>query len=1179
MTGDKPNFDPDAAAAPATTNDRRQQLKRRGSTGALADKFEQGTVFKRKENRKNRMAAQKTQRSNLELLLQSDQERSTQAKSLSTTLRFQKPKSQAQAMKSQWEQKIKTSSGLPAEETGAAALAKKFGGAAKGGKVKPNFTVNKRRVSEPVKPLLSVIPLSPTEPFSEEKVGVPLSPKTPVLGESKKSISEHVSPEQMRSDRSLFSKNKSPLVSPEKLRSERSLFSTPQLDPPLSPNESQSAESLGSQTTEDDTIPQVASTPDIPEPHQVEDVSRNRKIEGGAEPSPTGKQEDDMKKLFPEFQPEDFQAATNDKEEDVTSGKSNSEATKEEKERQATEGREDAASSSEKGEQENSPPAEDLNVGDARSEADEREQEEESTSAIKATVEDPSFKPDGLEEQLQEKSSLVEDAEAEVLEQQQQQESPCEEESKVEDEGVKSEEEQQQGPPEANLQDNSEEQEDKTPPSNETNIDAIDVEPKGTPLQSMEDNTNASDGSLILEKGALNNAHEQEDSGVGLHGSMPLKDDSDVGSTNLNDSIAALDDSNRSYESMQLTDSSSAGFLEGSYRSSLNDSNSNGAIDASHSSSRFQASIDDIVKEAKESVAAKPQDESIGEETKPSKKSSLKKSSSSSKMKRSKSADGKRKKMEKKSCSKKLRKSTKSPRKEKGVIDLSVRSLPAIETIGTEDGQEKKEKKSSRKSRISTKSPKKLKGIIDLSIASADTVGTIETADAEDKKKGRSKSKTRTSSRSSSTGASKRRSSSTGAIKRRSRSSGPAKDSKSKSKSRSSSTDPAKKEKKEKKKKDRVKSQEDKDYEDNLRMLLMDTSIKIDYQKKKEEKKKEEMEEGDPTKSASLPEKKKSTYEQIEDLSTFVSPRVIKNALDVKKSEKKEGFKTIPIPDDYIDEESPEDQVHERWSPKPQFATPHGRRTSTANKFTPRASLRKFIDTLPTSPRRTTDAEILPLPIKEDDEGLASDEDRESKLPSAPLVGDDPLTEETNNKETEVQQQQENEELVVGEEEETPDEVAAAAAAAAPEEDLKPLEPAAAAETEESEAAEPDTNGEGDGKIDRDTMVLAEMNKMIQEAEDQEIGDEMDEEVVECLRKSAINGPAYRKQWYDCLSDSFFHIPSLATIIMDYSLIELAEEYYEEELPMLYSVAIRSVAAEIAMEEEEIPDYIYKLAT
>lgn len=115
-------------------------------------------------------------------------------------------------------------------------------------------------------------------------------------------------------------------------------------------------------------------------------------------------------------------------------------------------------------------------------------------------------------------------------------------------------------------------------------------------------------------------------------------------------------------------------------------------------------------------------------------------------------------------------------------------------------------------------------------------------------------------------------------------------------------------------------------------------------------------------------------------------------------------------------------------------------------------------------------------------------------------------------------------------------------------------------------------------KINRDALVLDEIQKMIRDVEEQEIDDEMDEEVKSCLIKAALQSPAYKRRWYDVMTDSWIHCPSLATLIMDFSVIELAEELYEEELPMLYSVSIRAVAAEILKDEVELPEYVYRLA-
>jgi hypothetical protein len=116
-------------------------------------------------------------------------------------------------------------------------------------------------------------------------------------------------------------------------------------------------------------------------------------------------------------------------------------------------------------------------------------------------------------------------------------------------------------------------------------------------------------------------------------------------------------------------------------------------------------------------------------------------------------------------------------------------------------------------------------------------------------------------------------------------------------------------------------------------------------------------------------------------------------------------------------------------------------------------------------------------------------------------------------------------------------------------------------------------------KLDRDKLVLAEINKMMKDAEDEEIEGDMDDEVKECLREAALKSPAYTKRWYDALTDNFIHCPSLATIIMDFSLIELAEKFYGEELPMLYTVSLRAIACQVSQTEEDVPEYVYRLAS
>jgi hypothetical protein len=66
-----------------------------------------------------------------------------------------------------------------------------------------------------------------------------------------------------------------------------------------------------------------------------------------------------------------------------------------------------------------------------------------------------------------------------------------------------------------------------------------------------------------------------------------------------------------------------------------------------------------------------------------------------------------------------------------------------------------------------------------------------------------------------------------------------------------------------------------------------------------------------------------------------------------------------------------------------------------------------------------------------------------------------------------------------------------------------------------------------------------------------------------------------------CHDGQFFaHFPTLVGPIMDFSLLEITKELCKEELPMLYTVTLRAVSAEIAQDEEEgiAGKYALKLA-
>jgi hypothetical protein len=119
------------------------------------------------------------------------------------------------------------------------------------------------------------------------------------------------------------------------------------------------------------------------------------------------------------------------------------------------------------------------------------------------------------------------------------------------------------------------------------------------------------------------------------------------------------------------------------------------------------------------------------------------------------------------------------------------------------------------------------------------------------------------------------------------------------------------------------------------------------------------------------------------------------------------------------------------------------------------------------------------------------------------------------------------------------------------------------------------------GEENRDDRVLMEINRIIRAAEIDEIDDVMDEKVADCLRMAALKSPALTHKWYDVFSDVIICCPSVISLLMNFSLIELAEETYGRDLPMLYTTSIRSVAALSAAEEkdDDLPEYVYRLAS
>ena len=104
------------------------------------------------------------------------------------------------------------------------------------------------------------------------------------------------------------------------------------------------------------------------------------------------------------------------------------------------------------------------------------------------------------------------------------------------------------------------------------------------------------------------------------------------------------------------------------------------------------------------------------------------------------------------------------------------------------------------------------------------------------------------------------------------------------------------------------------------------------------------------------------------------------------------------------------------------------------------------------------------------------------------------------------------------------------------------------------------------------------MNALIKLVEDNEIEDDMDEEIADVLRQAAIRSTAYTKQWYDVFTDTIMYLPSLPSVIMDRTLLDIADEIYGEDLPLFEAGSLRAVAADQLNEEEEVPEYIQKLS-
>ena len=152
-----------------------------------------------------------------------------------------------------------------------------------------------------------------------------------------------------------------------------------------------------------------------------------------------------------------------------------------------------------------------------------------------------------------------------------------------------------------------------------------------------------------------------------------------------------------------------------------------------------------------------------------------------------------------------------------------------------------------------------------------------------------------------------------------------------------------------------------------------------------------------------------------------------------------------------------------------------------------------------------------------------------------------------------------------------------------PDEEEEPV-----ADKEEEKPVQEEIATEDEGAVEseaekRKKMIDEELKKLIQQAVDEELEeDEMELESVEALEKGAMK-ICYLKKYYDVMADEIIYFPTVAKSLINYSLIEAAEEFYfdeEDEFPMEYSVALRSVATMAASEDDDDQDddYMEKLA-
>ncbi len=327
-------------------------------------------------------------------------------------------------------------------------------------------------------------------------------------------------------------------------------------------------------------------------------------------------------------------------------------------------------------------------------------------------------------------------------------------------------------------------------------------------------------------------------------------------------------------------------------------------------------------------------------------------------------------------------------------------------------------------------------------------------------------------------------------------------------------------------------------------------------------------------------DKKKSTKQTMEDLAVFVSPREIqkkfvvapKNRIELSLSEITDPDLSASIP--VIEDQTASSRLLTTTPPEVIHSAPAVEQVPKIGSIRDRMKIFERNDDsgnqapwMSSQYRGKRGTALDTFTPKRDAKDIVHSK-RKQDNEDLPLVSLYQQADETNN----INVEPEN--TILAHEEELKIEEPAASPA-----DDEDKETMSRSESESESTPVSPKNNKLIAKIDRDTLVLTEIRKMIKDTEDNEIEDDMDDQVKECLEQAALQSPAYNRRWYDALTDSWIHCPSLATIIMDFTLIEAAEVLYGDELPMVYTVSLRSVAAEVMSGEDELPEYVYRLAS